>query len=385
MADRANPMEKRAFRRKLWLARATLAFERLYPAVFPVLLIAAGFVLASLFDLWRLVPVWLHALVLLGCAAGAGYCLLKARPAFAWPSRDSGLARLERDSNASHQPLRMLEDRLPEGTRDPMTGALWQRHRARVLAALDRIRLAPPRSAMPTRDPWAGRALVLLLLVVGAVEARGELGQRLLRGLTPGSAAAAAVLPVEVTMWVTPPTYTRRPPLTIEQTRRMTQLDVPSGSETVVQLHNLGKTGEARPSILFNGAEQELAVLGEQSVEVRLTLESAGLLEVVPATGDPLASWQIAVMPDLPPSISFTAPPGATYRRVLEVAYEASDDYGLRQVALNFALVGRAGKFGQHCPRRAGKIAEELGQHGLCRSHRAPASRSRGRSAARGD
>ncbi len=341
MADRANPMESRAFGRKLWLARATLAFERLYPALFPVLLIAAGFVLASLFDLWASVPVWLHGLCLLGCVAGAAFCLFRARRAFAWPSRDAGLAKLERDSEASHQPLRMLEDRLPEGPRDPMTGALWQRHRERVLAALSRIRLAPPRSAMPALDPWAGRALVVLLLVVGAVEARGEIGERLLRGLTPGTAVAAVELPVEVTMWVTPPTYTRRPPLTIEQTRRMTQLDVPSGSETVVQLHNLGPNDEVRPAIRFNGAEQELVPLGEQSAEVRLGLDTAGVLEVVPATGETLASWQIVVLPDLPPSIGFSAPPGATHRHVLEVAYEASDDYGLRKAVLDFALVGR--------------------------------------------
>ena len=67
----------------------------------------------------------------------------------------------------------------------------------------------------------------------------------------------------------------------------------------------------------------------------------AGVLEVVPAAGETLASWQIVVLPDLPPSIGFSAPPGATHRHVLEVAYEASDDYGLRKVALNFALVGR--------------------------------------------
>lgn len=342
MADRANPIESRAFRRKLWLARATLAFERLYPAVFPILLIAAGFVLVSLFDLWAAVPVWLHALCLLGCVAGAALYLHRARGMFAWPSRDAGLARLERDSEASHQPLRMLEDRLPAGRQDPMTGALWQRHRERLLAALSRIRLAPPRSAMPARDPWAGRALVVLLLVVGVVEARGEIGERLLRGLTPGTAIAAVALPVEVTMWVTPPTYTRRPPLTIEQTRRMTRLDVPSGSETVVQLHNLGPSSEGRPAVRFNGAEQELMALGEQSAEVRLSLDAAGVLEVAPPTGEPLASWQLVVLPDLPPSIGFSAPPGATHRRVLEVGYEASDDYGLRKVALELALVGRS-------------------------------------------
>ena len=340
MAERANPLETRSFNRKLWLARAALAFERLYPAVFPALLIIATFVILSLFDVWRFVPVWLHAVVLLGFVVGLLASFYRARGAVVWPSRAAGLARLEADSEARHQPLRVLEDRLPEGWQDPIASTLWQRHRERVLAALDRIRLAPPRSAMPGRDPWAARALVLLLLVVGAVEARGDFGERLWRAVSPGTATATA-LPVEVTMWVTPPAYTRRPPLTIEQTRRMERLDVPTGSEAVVQLQNLPLAGKPRPAVVFNGETIELGALGERSGEARLRLESPGVLEIVPQTGETLGRWQVLVLPDMPPSIRFAEPPRATHRRVLELAYEASDDYGVRRVALDFALVSR--------------------------------------------
>ena len=340
MADRANPLETRSFHRKLWLARAALAFERLYPAIFPTLVIIAGFLALSLFDVWRALPVWLHALALLGFALAILHGLYRARSAWVWPARSTGLARLEADSETRHQPLRVLEDRLPEGWQDPVATTLWQRHRERVLAALDRIRVAPPRSAMPGRDPWAARVLVLLVLVVGAVEARGDFAERLLRAVSPGM-ATAAVLPVDVTMWVTPPTYTQRPPLTIEQTRRMERLDVPAGSEAVVQLHNLEPAGGPRPEIRFNGEMLDLADLGERSGEARLTLDTAGVLEIVPGAGEPLARWQVLVLPDMPPSISFAEPPRATHRRVLELAYEASDDYGVRRVALDFALVSR--------------------------------------------
>lgn len=340
MADRADPLKTGSFHRKLWLARAAIAFERLYPAIFPTLVLVAGFVIVSLFDLWRIVPVWLHALALMGFATAVLYGLYRARAAFVWPSRADGLARLEGDSETRHQPLRALEDRLPESWQDPLAVALWQRHRERVLNALERIRLAPPRSAMPGRDPWAARALVLLLLVVAAVEARGEFGPRLLAAVSPGMVAAAAV-PVDVTMWVTPPTYTRQPPLTIEQTRRMERLDVPAGSEAVVQLHNLGPGGEPRPEVRFNGEAVDLGKLGDRSGEARLTLDMAGVLEIVPDAGEPLARWQVLVLPDMPPSISFAESPRATHRRVLELAYSASDDYGVRRIVLDFALVGR--------------------------------------------
>jgi uncharacterized protein (TIGR02302 family) len=340
MTDRANPVESKTFQRKLWLARAALAFERLYPALFPALVIGAAFLVVSLFDLWRWLPVWLHAVALVAVVGGIAFFLFRARSSLGWPSRAAGLARLEADSDARHQPLRALEDRMPEGWQDPVSASLWQRHRERVLAAMGRVRLAPPRSAMPARDPWAGRALILLLLVVGVVEARGSIGERLWRAVTPGTATATA-LPVEVAMWVTPPSYTRRPPLTIEQTRRLAELDVPSGSEAVIQLHNLPGVEAARPEIRFNGEPLELAMLGERSGEARLTLETAGVLEVVPAAGEPLASWPIVVLPDLVPTIAFAEPPRATHRRVLELAYRASDDYGIRRVALDVVLVGR--------------------------------------------
>lgn len=340
MAGTADPLETTGFSRKLWLARVVLAFERVYPALFPALILLLVFVLASLFELLVALPVWLHVLLLLAFGVGLVLLVYRARSAFRWPSRDAALTRLERDSGARHQPLRVLEDRLPDEWRDPVAQALWRRHRDRIVAALGRIRLAPPHSPMPALDPWAGRALVALLLAIGLVEAQGEIGQRFWRAVTPGTAAATA-LPVEVTLWVTPPAYTQRPPLTTEQTGRLDRLDVPAGSEAVVQLHNLSDAGSARPSVKLNEETLALEDLGGGSAEVRLTLDAAGLLEIRPALGDALASWQIVVLPDLPPSIAFASPPRTTHRHVLEVAYEAHDDYGIARVTLDFALIDR--------------------------------------------
>ncbi|MEZ5865148.1 MAG: TIGR02302 family protein [Geminicoccaceae bacterium] len=340
MAEGTLPMSSRSFSRKLGLARLAVTFERLYPALFPALLVLAGFLALSLFDVWRAVPVWLHMAGLLGFAAALMWSIYRVRDRFRLVSRDAGLARLERDSAARHQPLRALEDRLADDWQDPAGQALWRRHRERVLAALGRVRLAPPRSALPTRDPWAVRALALLVLVVAVVDARGDAGQRLLRAFVPGTAGAVA-LPIEVSLWVTPPHYTGRPPLTIEQTRRLQSLDVPIGSEAVLQLHNLPLGADGRPEVLFNGEALGLEALGERSGEVRLDLVTAGQLEVRKTGGEPLAGWQVAVLVDHPPEIAFAQPPRATHRSVLELGYEASDDYGISRVALEFALAER--------------------------------------------
>lgn len=336
-----KPLETRSFRQKLWLARAMIAAERLYPALFPALVILGGFLVITLFDLWRLMPAALHLLLLGAIIAGLAFVLHRARGTFAWPTRQAGLARLEGDSGAAHQPLRALEDRLPEDWRDPQAAALWRRHLERMRQTIANVRLTPRPSPMPALDPWAGRALVLLLLVVGLVDARGDIGNRLWRAVTPGTAGAAA-LPVDVTLWVVPPDYTGRPPLTIEQTRGRERLDVPAGSEAVLQLHNLPAAEQSRPQIRFDGEPLALGMLGGASGEARLRLERPGRLDVLPASsGQPLAAWQVTVLPDLPPSIDFAAPPAATHRQVLELAYQASDDYGIRRVALDIVLAER--------------------------------------------
>ncbi len=340
MAERPDPLSSRSFGRKLGLARLAVSFERVYPALLPALMVVAAFLVVSLLNLWRLVSPWLHLAGLLGFALALGWSLYRVRHRFRLASRDAGLARLEQDSAARHQPLRVLEDRLADDWRDPAGEALWRRHRQRVLAALGRVRLAPPRSHMPARDPWAMRALLLLLLVLGLVDARADLGRRLARAFVPGT-VGAAVLPVEASLWVTPPAYTGRPPLTIEQTRRLDRLDVPLGSEAVLQLHNLSPDEDERPLVTYNGEKLTLETLGERSGEARLELLQPGLLEVHEPGGAALADWQVAVLADTPPSIVFAEPPRATHRGVLELAYEATDDYGVRRVALEFALAER--------------------------------------------
>ena len=92
----------------------------------------------------------------------------------------------------------------------PPTRRLWALHRQRLITSLERLQLAPPRSDLPRRDPWALRAALLLVLVVALVHGRGEIGPRLLSGFTFTGRPAVGSIPPAVDLWITPPAYTRR-------------------------------------------------------------------------------------------------------------------------------------------------------------------------------
>ena len=107
----AGPAMKPAIRRQVTLSRLALAWERLLPALWPALAIVGGFAVISVFGLWALAPWWLHLAGLAAFAVALGWALWQARGAFALPSREAGIRRLERTSGVAHRPLSSLLDR----------------------------------------------------------------------------------------------------------------------------------------------------------------------------------------------------------------------------------------------------------------------------------
>lgn len=73
--------------------------------------------------------------------------------------------------------------------------------------------------------------------------------------------------------------------------------------------------------------------LGPGSGEAAITLDRDANLTVRDGSGTPIASWSIDALPDAVPSVSFVGEPRATHRSVLKVDLEATDDYGVAEVA----------------------------------------------------
>ena len=67
------------------------------------------------------------------------------------------------------------------------------------------------------------------------------------------------------------------------------------------------------------------------------------MLAVTTAPGQEIAGWQIEVVPDAVPTVSFVGEPRATHRSVLRIDLEAADDYGVAELALLLAPAGPRG------------------------------------------
>ncbi|MEE8274747.1 MAG: TIGR02302 family protein [Alphaproteobacteria bacterium] len=367
----ADPVEAlaAAARRRLWLARAALLWERLWPALWPAVFVAGLFLAASLFDLWALLPGWLHAALLVLFGGGFAVVLARGMRGVRLPSTEAAARRLERESGLGHRPLSALRDRPVAGTGDRAARGLWQAHLERVARSARRLRVGVPSPGLPRNDPLGVRAALLLVLVIAAVAAGGDAESRLGRALTPDFSNLGAAGPAELTLWVTPPAYTGAAPIFLaaggaaEAAIQPGEITAPSGSTVLARVHG----GRAAPHLVVDDDAIEFATVDQANFELRETL-TGGRRLAVRQDGEELAAWPLTVIADQPPLIEFVKPPGRTQRSALRLDYLAEDDYGLASVE---AIVRRVDDPEQWftlnlpLPRTRTRAAEETSFHDL--------------------
>ena len=328
---------QRLLNRRLAAARLTIAWERLWLAIWPTIGIVGLFGAFSLAGQWYLIPGWLHLIILVGFAIALGRALWHGLQTMQWPGRDHAERRLETGSLLDHRPLRALYDRQISGIDDPGSQTLWQIHRQRMLAHVKRLRSGWPHPNLAHRDPMALRAIVGLLLTIGIIVGAGDAGQRLLSAFKPNFASASET-PTSLEAWVTPPEYTGRPPMfltaTIAANERST-LDVPIGSTFLVQISGTN----AAPSVTLDQDPIPFTAIDLNHFRAEIELNTGTSLTITHGQTE-IAAWSLSIIPDETPIISFGAPPKPTLRKALELSYKASDDYGLTSVR---AVVTRPG------------------------------------------
>jgi len=201
-------------------------------------------------------------------------------------------------------------------------------------AATRRLRIGLPSAGLAARDPWGLRAILAMLLLIGAVDAGAEWRDRLARAVAPSVAGGPAAIAASLDIWVTPPEYTGRAPQFLRPGTAET-IRIPTGSALLAQVHG----GQSLPRLAIDSDSRDFEAVDKQNFRASATLTSGKQLKVNQA-GAVLGIWPIDIIPDNPPKITFAKPPEGTTHAALRVDYQASDDYGVEAVK---AVIQREG------------------------------------------
>ncbi|WP_028348197.1 TIGR02302 family protein [Bradyrhizobium murdochi] len=316
-------------------AQYAIAWERTWPGLVRFLSVIGLFLVASWAGLWLALPFLARA-VCLGLFALAALAALFPLARFRWPSREQALSRLDRGTGVRHRPATALTDTL--STKDPIAQALWREQRERTLASIKRIRAGLPSPRLAIHDPWALRALIMVMLAAAYVAAGDERRLRIAAAfdwngvLTPAN--------VRVDAWVTPPLYTGKPPVILSAANRDAAspdggapLPVPAGSTLLV------RSSGGNIDVVVGGGVTEVAP-SEQAPkgtnERHFKINGDGTAHVRAPSGQPL--WRFAAMPDRAPTISLAKDPERQARGSLQTSYKLEDDYGVTEARAQFAV-----------------------------------------------
>jgi uncharacterized protein (TIGR02302 family) len=341
-------------KQKVLLAKCAIAFEALWVALFPVLMVAGLALLLVLLGVPSYFPVWMRviAAVLFGAAfLWALWPLTRLR----WPDDGAALRRIEVRTGLKNRPATAWQDKLAEPNADQASRAIWQVHKRRMAEQLKLVQAGWPRSGLPYKDPYALRSvLVLSLLAAGALN-WDRFSQRLEEAVSDAPLQTAQ-LEVGFDAWITPPAYTGKPPVLLSgaaakaRLEKTDQIRVPQGSVLVVRLNGAGaptlQLMEPHAAPDDEGVPEPSAIAsadGSRVHEARHTLQQGAKVQVADG-GQVLATWTIAVTPDNPPQASVTGELSLTPTGGFAVPWEASDDYGIAGLEAQFSLADEDGK-----------------------------------------
>jgi uncharacterized protein (TIGR02302 family) len=313
-------------------ARYAIAWERSWPHLARLLTVVGLFLVVSWAGLWLALPF-------VGRAIGLGIFVLVALAAlfplvrFRWPSREEGLSRLDRGTGVRHRPVTALADTLV--SQDPVARALWQAQRERTLASIKRIRAGLPSPRLAIHDPWALRALVVMLMVAAYVAAGDERRLRMAAAFDWNGVLSPATIRVDA--WVTPPLYTGKPPIILSAAGKEAAtpvgapLPVPVGSTLIVR-----SSGGTLDVVAGGGATEtvptEQAPKGTN--ERHFTIAGDGTVHVRAPSGQP--QWKFSAVPDRAPTIALAKDPERQARGSLQMSYKIEDDYGVTEAQAHF-------------------------------------------------
>jgi uncharacterized protein (TIGR02302 family) len=347
-------------------ARSAILWERLWPALAAPATAVGLFLAVSWLGLWLWLPPGGRAIGLsffLLLAAAATVPLLRLR----LPTRTDALRRLDGKSGLPHRPATTIADDIAVSTTDPSSVVLWRAHIERALRSAKQLKAGQPTPRLALRDPYALRALVLVLVIATFVAAGGERMRRISAAFDWQGVMAPVNFRIDA--WVNPPTYTGKPPVILPGLRpgeptavasnpAAPALSVPAGSTLIIRA-----TGDVHLDVVVTGglADPETAAPGDPkpapqskaakgTEERRFTISDAGSA-TVRGVGAGDVTWNFTAIPDRPPTIALTKDPEVQARGILQLSYKVEDDYGVVDARATFKLKSGPGLDGKSAPR----------------------------------
>jgi uncharacterized protein (TIGR02302 family) len=269
--------------------------------------------------------------------AAAAVPLLRLR----FPSRLEGLRRLDRNTNLPHRPATAVSDEMATPRSDPWSAALWRAHMGRALAAARSLKAGRPSPRLDLRDPMAVRALVLMLAVTTFIAAGGERFHRIAAAFDWHGVVMPANFRLDA--WVSPPTYTAKPPVILpglrpgDRPQVVDAVAVPTGSVLVIRA-----SGKVQFDVATTGGVAEVPAdqrpqAPSGTEERRFLITDHGTAQVE-RLGDDDLTYTFNAIPDKPPVIALAKDPESQPGGSLQLAYKMEDDYGVVDARAHFAL-----------------------------------------------
>jgi len=308
-------------------ARLRLYWETYAPVLATGFLALGLFVLGAWLGLWQWIgdPIRLIALIItVFFLARSVLRALRLR----MPTYSDARRRVETDSEQSHRPLDVLDDR------PALSADLWPSHQKTALKQAEALKPARGKPALSLVDKYDLRFILPVILLISAVIMAGFSFERLRKAVSPTWQSSIRSSQISYEAWIDPPSYTGRPPIYFKDGA---DVAVPAGSEFVARISGV-KTAP-RPRLVSGWRSRFLTPkrLGAKSFEIRETVDDSAHVEF--RVGLSRKSFALNVTEDQPPNVEIISPPEADKRDRLTLAYGLSDDFGVETLNIEMALM----------------------------------------------
>ena len=291
-----------------------------------ILCVGVGLALLGVFDGLSVDAIWFVGLgILSACGVGFVYGCLR----FVRPSLMMAIEQL--DQTHRHHPLSVLLEqdfaRSQMGA-DPQVAYLWQQHKDRMQQDAATLRPIMPRIDISDQDTFGLHYSALLVLVLGvlfgSIDRISSVGS-----IDQGAPDIAGVVPWEI--WITPPEYSKRPTLYLNDLRDRDRLGVLPHS--LVQIRLYGQPGDYLVEETVSERTQDAPTASASVQEFRI--ETQGTLAV---SGDNGARWTISLDQDAAPSVTINGGFETEFFGQSQLSFTAQDDFQVNDVGAQVML-----------------------------------------------